>query len=47
MAKFIYKNKKTGKKVYSNIMLNEPDLILVSQMRDMQIKSNDSKIIKK
>ena len=47
MKQFIYKNKKTGKKTYSDIKLVDANLILVSQVRDMQIKSGDSRVIKK
>ena len=45
MHKYIYKNKKTGAKVYSAKPLNNPDLELVREFRDGKIKSN--RVIKK
>lgn len=47
MFKFVYKNKKTGERKYSNQKINDKDFILVSSFRDSSIKSNDSKVIKK
>lgn len=47
MWKFVYKNKKTNKKVYSNQKINDKDFVLVNSVRDISIKSNDSKVIKK
>ncbi len=46
-TKYVYRNIKTGKKVYSPIPLNDTDLVLVRQFKDTQIKSNDPKVIKK
>lgn len=45
MTKYIYKSKKTGKKVYSDTPLKDKDLILVRQIKDGMMKS--SEIIKK
>lgn len=39
--KYIYKNKITGKKVYSDVPLNDPDLILVKAVRDTKMKGNE------
>ncbi|MFA6158892.1 MAG: hypothetical protein WC763_04720 [Candidatus Paceibacterota bacterium] len=39
--KFIYKNKKTGQKVYSDKPLNDKDLVLVKQVRDGRMKGNE------
>lgn len=43
MEKFVYKNKKTGKKVTSAVPLDNADLILISQVRDGKI---NKKIVK-
>lgn len=43
MDKYIYKSKKTGKKVASQVPLDNDDLILVSQVRDGKI---NKKIVK-
>ena len=45
MNKYVYRNKKTGAKVYSDKPLNDPSLELVREFRDGKIKSN--KVIKK
>jgi hypothetical protein len=45
MHKYVYKNKKTGAKVYSDKPLCDPHLELVREFRDGKIKSN--KVIKK
>lgn len=45
MNKYVYKNKKTGAKVYSEKPLNKPGLELVREFRDGKIKSN--RVIKK
>jgi hypothetical protein len=45
MYKFVYVNKKTKNKVYSEKPLSDKDLLLVVQARDMKIKSN--KVLKK
>ena len=45
MVKYIYKNKKTGKKIYTDIKQTDKDLILVREIRNMAMKSNS--IIKK
>lgn len=47
MYKFIYKNTKTGKKIYSNKKLDDKDLILVTNVRDSHFASKSSRIIKK
>lgn len=41
MKKYIYRNKKTGKKVYSDKPLQDKDLVLVTQIRDGRMKSNE------
>jgi hypothetical protein len=46
MKRFIYKNKKTGKRVYSNTKLTDVDLVLVVAVKDGQIKNNDNVIQK-
>ena len=41
MKKYIYKNKKTGEKIYSaEIIEDNGDLVLVSAVKDMQMKSS-------
>lgn len=45
MNKYVYKNKQTGAKVYSEKPLRDPNLELVREFRDGKIKSN--KVIKK
>jgi hypothetical protein len=45
-AKYIYKNKITGEKIYSEVKLADVNLILVAQVRNGMIKSGD-KVIKK
>ena len=45
MYKYIYRNRKTGIKVYSTKPIKNPNLELVSQFRDGKIKT--SKVIKK
>jgi len=47
MKKYIYKNKKTGTKIESDKILQDKNLVLVMQVRDGQIKSNDKNVIKK
>lgn len=42
MKKYIYRNKKTGKKIYSDeIIKDNKDLVLVSAVKDMQMKSSN------
>lgn len=41
MKKFTYLNKKTGKKVYSDRPVKDPDLVLVKAVRDGRMKSNE------
>jgi len=45
MYRYIYTNKKTGAKIYSNKPIENPNLELVSEVRDGRIKT--SKVIKK
>lgn len=45
MKKFVYKNKKTGKKIYSNEKIDNKELELVRVFGNT--KMPDSKIIKK
>ena len=45
MHKYAYRNKKTGAKVYSNQPIKNPNLELVSEVRDEKIKT--AKVIKK
>lgn len=45
MYKFVYKNKKTGKKVYSNKKLDDKNLVIVNETRSINIKNSD--VIKK
>ena len=45
MTRYVYKNKKTGAKVYSNHPISSPNLELVREIRDGKIKSN--RVIKK
>lgn len=47
MKKYIYKNKKTGQRIESDKPLNDKNLVLIMQVRDGQIKSNDKNVIKK
>lgn len=47
MKKYTYKNKTTGKTITSDKPLKDKNLVLVAQIRDGQIKSNDKNIIKK
>lgn len=39
MKKYIYKNKKTGKKIESDTPLLDKNLVLVSQIKDGKMKS--------
>ncbi|HEY1037152.1 MAG TPA: hypothetical protein VGE62_01060 [Candidatus Paceibacterota bacterium] len=39
--KFIYRDKKTGKKIYSDVPITDPNLVLVKQVRDGQMKGNN------
>lgn len=41
MKKYTYKNIKTGKKVYSEKPLKDPDLVLVTQMRDGMMRAKE------
>lgn len=41
MKKYTYKNKKTGKKIYSEKPLTDKDLVLVAQVRDGQMKNKE------
>jgi hypothetical protein len=41
MKKYIYKNKKTGKKIYSDKLLDDNNLVLVSQLKDIKMKSGE------
>ena len=41
MKRYIYKNKKTGKKTHSDKPINDNDLILVCENRNGMIKSAD------
>lgn len=34
MKKYTYKNKKTGKKVFSDKPLKDPELVLIAQVKD-------------
>jgi len=45
MFKYIYKNKKTGKKIYSNIKQDNKELLLVRAISNVVLKN--SKIVKK
>ena len=47
MFKYIYKNKTTGKKIYSNKKLDDKTLILVSSVRDSHFASKSNTVIKK
>ncbi|MFA5050959.1 MAG: hypothetical protein WC499_02490 [Patescibacteria group bacterium] len=47
MYKYTYKNKKTGKVIYANEPIKGDDLILISQIKDGMIKSNNKKVVKK
>ena len=47
MKRYIYKNKKTGRKIESDKPLKDENLVLIMQVRDGQIKSNDKNVIKK
>jgi len=45
MKKFVYKNKTTGKKIYSDKKLNKKDLVLIRVFGNTKMPG--SKIIKK
>jgi len=47
MKKFVYKNKKTGKKILSDVKLADKDLICVSVTMDTSMKSKTNVICKK
>jgi hypothetical protein len=47
MWKYIYKNKKTGKTLYTNEIIKSEDFILIKEIKNIQIKSRDKNIIKK
>jgi hypothetical protein len=42
MTKFTYINKKTKKKVYSDVPIKDKDLVLLTAFRDTRIKSNET-----
>jgi len=41
MYKYIYKHKKTGKKIYSNRPLDDDDLELISERKNTKMGSGD------
>jgi hypothetical protein len=41
MKKYTYKNKKTGKKIHSDIPLKDKDLVLVAQIKDGMMRSKE------
>ena len=41
MKKYTYKNKKTGKKIFSDKPLKDPELVLVVQLRDGMMKKKE------
>jgi len=45
MKKFVYLNKKTGQKVYSDEELEDSDLVVVVKVKNGQMKAN--KIVQK
>lgn len=41
MKKYTYKNKKTGKRIESDMPLKDKNLVLIAQIRDGQMKNKD------
>jgi len=45
--KYVYKDKNTNRKIYSEVKLTDPNLILVAHHGNSMIKNSDVNVIKK